>query len=156
MTKKYSAKDIKVLDDHIGFIKKRSDIFLGFNHKDVPYKHTVLTLLERTVGVATLCKASPIITDIYEDLYIVSSQTNWFYDENGNTLKIEELFDRVIQTPEEEIQFSVRTELIIKALCNNIAILKNKNCKVIKGKFPKDTLEIFKTKYPNSYAIIFN
>lgn len=116
--------EIKIIDDAVSYVKRRSELFLGSNlPNDIGLLRWLLTdilvLGGQEIGVKR-----------YEDWWLVGSNTDWLRPPPG--LSLQDMFSRIIPLPQAGDN-SMRSEILLAAFCEEVVVSGSDGDLIIKG-----------------------
>ena len=120
---KHDASSIKVLDDAIGLIRRRPEMFIGTSVARPEFLATSLAHDALTLG------ATQVQIHHIDDWWAVASDEDWLtYD---NDLSIRETFSRILPIP--GVVNSCRSEVVVHALAGTVFTRKAGELTILSG-----------------------
>jgi len=103
----YTEKDIQVLTDSVGFVRRNPDMFLRLGEPNIH------DFVENIVSTALLLGANKINVIKHDEWMFISSNVDWTKNDERDA------FSRILPFPEAGVN-SCRPEVILVAFCTSV------------------------------------
>ncbi len=136
-------------------IRANSKLFLGLELEHIQdNKWILLKMMQHLVLHIVMLECTPLVVEILDDVYIISSKKNWFIKGGLKDVDPKKFFLTMDPIPNFK-EFVIRPEPVLYTFAKNILIINSGTLTEIKGGFDKSTLDKIIIRYPDSFLVGF-